>query len=272
MKKIIAATDFSVSGTNAVKYAAQLADFLKADLVLFHAFQLQVTYNEASVVEDPLLIQQTIEKEMAQLKDSLTGETSGRIHIDFEVHQGLFFEELKGLCERAKPYTVVMGSQGTTATDRFFFGGHTIHAMKNLSWPLITVPEGTKFKPFRRIGLACDFDHVTDTIPADELGVLVRDFEAKLFVLNTAKKKEFKPEMIYESGLVQEMLMGLNPIYHFITSTEVDQGIMEFSEKNEIDLLIVLPKHHSIPEKLMHKSHTKQFVLYSPIPVMALHQ
>jgi nucleotide-binding universal stress UspA family protein len=108
-------------------------------------------------------------------------------------------------------------------------------------------------------------------MPVDEIKSLVHDFNAKLYVLNIAKKKAFDPNTIYESGLVQEMLVDLEPIYHFITSADLDEGIREFSEKNDIDLLIILPKRHSLFEKLIHRNHTKQFVLYSPIPIMALH-
>ena len=101
--------------------------------------------------------------------------------------------------------------------------------------------------------------------------MLVNDFDAKLHILNTGKRKEFKPELVFESGLLQEMLGALNPEYHFITSGNTDEGILNFAEKNKIDLLIVLPKRHSLLEKLVHKSHTKQFVLHSHVPVMALH-
>jgi nucleotide-binding universal stress UspA family protein len=47
---------------------------------------------------------------------------------------------------------------------------------------------------------------------------------------------------------------------------------MEFAETNSIDLLVVLPKQHSLIEKLLFKSHVRQFVLHSHIPVMALHE
>jgi nucleotide-binding universal stress UspA family protein len=272
MKTILVATDFSPAADNAIKYASEMAVFLKADLALLHIFQIQISYNDSSAPVDVVAIQQSLEKEMDNLRNELQKKTNGKINITTNVREGAFFDELKSVCERYKPYIVVMGSQGTSATDRFFFGGHTIHAMKNLMWPLITVPPNSNFEPYKKIGLACDFDHVTDSIPVDEITRLVTDFDTKLLVLNTAKKKEFNPEMIYESGLVQEMLLDLKPVYHFITSPDVDEGIMNFAEKNDIDLLIVLPKHHTLPEKLMHKSHTKQLVLYSPIPVMALHQ
>jgi nucleotide-binding universal stress UspA family protein len=77
---------------------------------------------------------------------------------------------------------------------------------------------------------------------------------------------------VFESGLLQEMLGSIKPNYHFITSNQTDEGIIKFAEENSIDLLVVLPKRHSLLEKLMVKSSTKQLVLHSHVPVMALHQ
>jgi nucleotide-binding universal stress UspA family protein len=99
----------------------------------------------------------------------------------------------------------------------------------------------------------------------------VNDFHAELHILNTGRKQVFKPEVIFESGLLQEMLADLKPAYHFISSENTDEGIINFAEKNLIDLLVVLPKRHGLLEKLVLKSHSKQLVLHSHVPVMSLH-
>ncbi|MGZ8518360.1 MAG: universal stress protein, partial [Chitinophagaceae bacterium] len=110
-----------------------------------------------------------------------------------------------------------------------------------------------------------------DTIPVNEVKTLVEDFSAELHILNTGKKKEFEPELVFESGMLQEMLGSLKPEYHFITSDNTDDAILDFAEKNKIDLLVVLPKRHGLFDRLVHKSHTSKFVLHSHVPVMALH-
>ncbi|MBK8520712.1 MAG: universal stress protein [Chitinophagaceae bacterium] len=42
--------------------------------------------------------------------------------------------------------------------------------------------------------------------------------------------------------------------------------------KNQIDLLVVMPHRHNLLSGLFHKSHTKQLVLHSHVPVMSIHQ
>jgi nucleotide-binding universal stress UspA family protein len=272
MKTILVATDFSPAATNAANYAAEMALTINADILLLHVYQIPVGYLEVPIAVNLEDMQIGAEKQINDLKEQLSQKTNNKLHIAAEVRMGSFFSELKNVCESITPYTVVMGSQGTTATEHLFFGSNTVYAMKHLAWPVITVPSGLIFSSIKKIGIACDFEKVVDTIPVDEIKMLIHDFKAELHILNTGSKKEFKPEVVFESGLVQEMLGALKPNYHFITNENTALGIIDFAENNHIDLLIVFPKRHSLLDKIMHKSHTKQLVLHSYVPVMALHQ
>ena len=102
--------------------------------------------------------------------------------------------------------------------------------------------------------------------------MLVQDFNAELHILNTGKKEVFDADIVFESGLMQEMTMALKPTFHFIDHEYTDEGIMDFAEKNQIDLLIVMPHRHNLLAGIFHKSHTKQLVLHSHVPVMSIHQ
>ena len=272
MKTILVATDFSAAATNAANYAAQMALTINADILLLYVYQIPVGYLEVPVAVGLEDIRIGAEQQINDLKEQLIRKTTNTLHIETEIRMGSFFAELKDVCKSVTPYAVVMGSQGTTAAEHFFFGSNTVYTMKHLAWPVITVPSGLIFSSIKKIGLACDFEKVVDTIPVNEIKMLVHDFKAELHILNTGSSKEFKPEVVFESGLLQEMLGALKPNYHFITNENTDFGIIDFAEKNHIDLLIVFPKRHSLFDKIMHKSHTKQLVLHSYVPVLALHQ
>lgn len=272
MKKIILATDFSAVALNAANYATEMALAIDADLILLHVYNMPVSYSELPVTIDPEELKQDAEKEMHKLKAELYHISSHRISIDSVIRMGSFTDELEYLCDEVKPYAVVLGSIGKSETERMLFGSNTVHTMKKLDWPLIAVPKGVKFSSIKKIGFACDFDNVVESTPVDEIEMLVKDFNAELHILNIGKNDTYEPQLIFESGLLQEMLASLAPVYHFVTNKNTDEGIIEFTEKNNIDLLIVLPKQHTLLDKLVHKSHTKYLVLHSHVPVMALHQ
>ena len=272
MKKLIVATDFSATALNAASYATDMASAIGGSISLLHVYQIPVSYSEVPVAMNTEELQQAAENETIKIKEALIKRSGGRIEIDTVVRSGSFFHELQHLCEEILPYTVVMGSQGTTAAQRFLFGGHAVHTMQHLEWPVITVPPTAKFSMIRKIGFACDFDKVMETTPVDEIKLLVNDFNASLHVLNTGKEGAYNADTVFESGMLQEMLAPLNPTYHLLSSEHVDEGIVSFADDNNIDLLLVLPKRHNLIEKLIHKSNTKQLVLHSHVPVMALHQ
>lgn len=273
MKTILVATDFSPSAVNAANYAADMALAINANLLLVYIYQLPVSYNDVAIPVNEGDFMEDAEKDILDLKKQLSERTGNKVNIHTEVRTGVFFrQELTSVCENVKPYAVVMGSQGTTAAEHLFFGSHTVYAMKHLAWPLIAVPPGTTFSSIKKILLACDCDNVLTTIPLSEIKSLVKDFKAELHVLNACKTQVNSPNLEFETVLLKEMLAPLNPEYHVITSEYTDEAIINFAEKNHIDLLIVLPKRHDLLDKLVHKSHTKQMVLHCHVPVMALHQ
>ena len=272
MKKILVTTDFSLVANNAVNYAADMAMAISADILLLHIVQTPIGYSDLPIAISLEDMMRTAEKDMQDLKDEITGRINGKINIEVQVGMGGFFDELKHVCEQVKPYAVVMGSQGKTAAEHLLFGAHATHAVTNLLWPVITVPPGVSFSAIKKIGLASDLTKVVESTPVDEINLLVNDFNAELHILNTGKKQVFDADIVFESGMMQEMTMELNPKFHFISNENTEEGILDFAEKNQIDLLIVLPRRHNLLSSIFHKSHTKQFVLHSHIPVLTLHR
>ncbi len=272
MKTILVTTDFSPAANNAVNYAADMALSINAGLLLLNVVQSPVGYSDLPIVINLEDMMRSAERDIQHLKEELKLRTKDKINIDAEVGLGAFFSELKNVCERVKPYAVVMGSQGKTAAEHLLFGAHAVHTVKHLTWPVITVPPGGTFSAVKKIGLASDLTKVVETTPVDEIKMLVNDFNAELHILNTGKSEVFDADVVFESGLMQEMTMALKPKFHFINNDDTDAGIIDFVDKNNIDLLIVLPRRHNLIESLFHKSHTKKLVLHSHVPVMALHQ
>ena len=272
MKKILVTTDFSVAATNAVNYAVGMAIAINADLLLLHIVETPIGYSDLPIAIGLEDMMRTSEKDMQNLKEEITRRINAKINIESELGMGSFFEELKNICERINPYAVVMGSQGKTAAEHLFFGAHATRAVMHLSWPVITIPPGIAFSAIKKIGLASDLTKVVETTPIEEISKLVTDFKAELHILNTGKKEVFDADIVFESALIKEMTMTLKPKFHFISNENTDKGIMDFAEKNQIDLLIMLPGRHNLLSSIFHKSHTKQLVLHSHIPVITLHQ
>ncbi|MDO9377058.1 MAG: universal stress protein [Ferruginibacter sp.] len=271
MKTIIVATDFSPAAANAASYAADMAAVIEADVVLLHTYEIPDVPQEVSVAVTVSTIRQHAQVALNNEAARLITRTNNKITIHTELRVGQFFHQLELVCQRMRPYSIVMGSQGNTALTHLLFGSHSVYAVKNLNWPVITVPVTANFSRIRKVGLACDFQDVFKMLPIEEIRRMTLDFDAELHILHTGKETDFNEVSVFKTGQLKQMFSPIVPLYHFISTAQVDEGIMRFADQTGIDLLIVVPKHHGFFEKLLHGSHVKKFVLHSHVPVLALH-
>jgi K+-sensing histidine kinase KdpD len=137
----------------------------------------------------------------------------------------------------------------------------------------MVIPPGVRYKPVHKIGLACDFKNVIAATPEKEIKSIVKEFNAALLVLNVDyHNQHFEGNTPEESFLLHNMLAEVKPSYHFIEKENVEEGINEFAETNNIDFIIVIPKKHQFLEGLFHKSLSKELAFHSHVPVMAIHE
>jgi nucleotide-binding universal stress UspA family protein len=274
MKTIIVPTDFSPIATNAMNFAADMAVNINASLMLLHVYQVPVSMTDVPVVlVSAEELRKDSELKLNETKESLTHITSGKIKIYTEARMGDVVDELEDVCKHIEPFAVIMGTRGTSGVERMLFGSTTLTAIRHLKWPVIVVPPGKEYGTgIKKIGFACDFAKVIESTPVHFIKNMVREFGAELHVLNVDyENKHFKPDTPEESLMLQTLLEDLDPKYHFINHKDIEEGINEFAEKNNFDLLITIPKKHSLLDSLFKHSSTKELVRQSHVPVMCVH-
>lgn len=275
MKTIIVPTDFSPVATNAMNFAADMAVNINASLMLLHVYQVPVSMTDVPVVlvsADEL--RKDSELKLKELKESLAHITSGKIKIYTEARMGDIVDELEDVSKHIEPFAVIMGTKGTSGVERMLFGSTTLTAIRHLKWPVIVVPPGKEYGTgIKKIGFACDFNKVIENTPVQFIRNMVKEFGAELHVLNVDyEQRNFKPETPEESLMLHTLLEDLDPKYHFINHKDVEDGINEFAETNNIDLLITIPKKHGLLDNLFKHSSTKELVTQSHVPVMCVHE
>jgi nucleotide-binding universal stress UspA family protein len=275
MKTIIVPTDFSPIATNAMNFAADMALNINASLMLLHVYQVPVSMTDVPVVlVSAEELRKSSEAKLQEIKAAMSHITSGKIKVYTEARLGDVSDELEDVCKHIQPFAVIMGTRGTTGVERVLFGSTTLTAIRHLKWPVIVVPPGKEYGTgIKKIGFACDFDKVVETTPIEFIKNMVKEFGAELHVLNVDHEgKHFKPETPEESLMLHTLLQDLNPNYHFIDHVDIEDGINEFVEENNIDLLITIPKKHKLLDSLFKHSSTKQLVTQSHVPVMCVHE
>ena len=275
MKTIIVPTDFSPVATNAMKFAVDMATNINASVMLFHVYQVPVSMSDVPIVMvSAEELRRSSETKLQELKYDLRHTTEGKIKIYTEARMGDVSDELEDVCKHIQPFAVIMGTNGASGVERILFGSTTLTAIRHLTCPVIVVPPGKEYgNGIKKIGFACDFDKVIESTPVKFLKAIVKEFGAELHVLNVDhENKHFKPETPEESMMLHTLLEDLNPRYHFIDNADIEDGINDFVDVNNIDLLITIPKKHKLLDSLFKNSSTKQLVAQSHVPVMCVHE
>ena len=276
MKTIIVPTDFSPAAINAMHYALNMARVINAGIMLLHVYQVPVSYNNSDIPL-PLMdideLEKINEEKLQELKEAAERASSMKLKISTEVKLGDLADELETICTATQPFAIVMGTRGSGFVERLLVGSATLSVMRRLNWPVLVVPPGAIFKGIQKIGFACDFKKVVETTPAAYIKEWVKTFDATMSVLNVDHKKNAATVNAEEqSALLHGLLEETHPQYFFINNPDVEKGINEFAESNNLDLLIVIPRKHRLLDSLFQKSHTKELAFHSHIPILAVHE
>jgi nucleotide-binding universal stress UspA family protein len=275
MKFVIIPTDFSPAAANAMNYGANLAKDIEAGIILFHSFQIPLTATEASVMMTEASIEQMkkdAETGLNRLKDKIEKEQPA-MNVFTQLRIGNTVNELEEFSKQVKPFAIVMGSTGHSPIGRVLFGSTTLLAMRHLNCPIIAVPPNTAYKKIKKIGLACDLKHVTDSMPALFIKEITDILHAELHILHVDHfNPRYDPDKNEEIYRIRALFEDMQLSYHFIDHTEMETGINKFAGENDLDLVITIPKKHSIFDSIFHKSASKQILFRSKIPVMSIHE
>lgn len=277
MKTIIVPTDFSPVALNALHYALDMATSINAEIILLNTYQVPVSYSDAPIspvstisIDD---IKKSSQERLEDLRQEVSRITGGRMRVYTEAKLGNTVDVLEEISSAVKPFAIVMGSHGATGIERLIMGSTTLSAIRHLRSPVIVVPPGTSYKKIRKMGLACDFKDVAETIPTEYIKNIVHEFNAELHVLNVNPDGEnYDDETPLESAWLDTLLGDMKPNYYFLKRDDVVEGINEFSETHNLDVVIVIPKKHNLLERIFHKSRSKELVTNAHIPIVSIHE
>jgi nucleotide-binding universal stress UspA family protein len=217
-------------------------------------------------------MQKTEDERIASLKADVEHITSGKIKIATQANMGSFIDELQEICSKTEPFAIVMGTTGLSAIERTLFGSTTLSVIKHLTWPVICIPKGKEYGAgIKKIGFACDLYDVEASTPFEQITHFVKELKAELHILNV-EQQEPRADIAEQTAILGTAVSEMNPQFHFIDHKDIEDGINEFAEENNLDLIIAIPKKHKLLEKLFRPRTTKQLVFESHIPVMCIHE
>lgn len=267
MKTILVPTDFSKAASNAAEYAVNLAKEMKATVLLFHVYYVPIPVSEVPVIISPDEFQADnealLKKEAANLKEK-TG-----VEVRYLAKMGFAMDEI--LEEEKNATLIVMGMKGANKLSEALMGSTTTATFRKATVPVLVIPEKAKYKKPKKIVFACDYDSRTDVHTLDALKELMKTFGSKIYVVNVKQKKESVSMEEAVAGVkLENKLNDVEHIYYFPEKEDLVEGINEFVQEHQADMVAIIPHRYSLMERLFHKSISKKMAFHTHIPLLAL--
>ena len=270
MKKILVATDFSEAARNAGRYAAALARELNASLHLLHVYM-----QPAPALDMPVVWADTVDalqkEKTTELQTDVEAlqQTYG-VPISTDVVLGFTGESIATEANQQEADLVVVGMKGGHQSR--FLGSNAVTVIRKVRKPVLIVPEGASFVPPKRITFSTDFSGNVMGKNLEALVETAKNFMARIDLVHIQKnEQQMDTDEIAGKMSLQHYLEHVDHQFHTIVDDDVEEGIQAFMQNNATDLLVMIAHHHSLLDRWLGTSHTKQMSYQTKVPLLVLH-
>ena len=276
MQKILVPTDFSNNALKALAYAAELTQKSGATIFLLHV--IEPTINMVTMQSDS-----SSEKVVKERSDelNLSLKSLSEVYPDSKVIPhlagGSVISSILEYAEKEKVDLIVMGTKGASGIKKFFMGSVTAGAIGKTKIPILTVPVSYEMEEPDAILFATNqFEKDIDVL--NKVVSISKQFSAIIHVaVFKDDDSDEAAEYIYNEEQLNDYLEFLKEAFPdvafraaLLDGKDFELAIEEYSNKNEVDLIIMVTYPKSFIEKVLRKSATKNMAFYSTIPILAI--
>lgn len=270
MKTILCPTDLSASSTNAIVYAAKMAQAIDGGLTLLHVKTL-LDFNTMEMAIGRKTVIEQIREELDEVSDHVMRTFRIPCKVDVD---GTSLNLSSGIGKHTSDYDlVIMGTNGADDLYQFFNGSHTYNAALKTKAPLILIPEGCMYSEIKSIVLA--FDYLKERqLPFEQIRPFAEKLNAEVIVLQVmeeARSREADADL-RELQFILETKWGSSFAYRFDTlySSETGPAIDSYVKKNQADALAMYVPSRNYLSRLIRESALKHISAVAEYPVLAL--
>ena len=266
--KILVPTDFSPCATNAVRAAVYLGRRTGASLTIFHAIESAV-YNEAAEAyidaekDDNVKTQKAFDKllsKVPELKD---------VSFETETNFGSVAGEVAALARSIHADLVVMGTMGSSGINEVLIGSNAYNVMKSLDIPVLVIPNNYEIDEISSIVLAGDYKPI-DPVLLNPVKMMASLNGADIHIVHIADEQHLDEDEMLEARKINRHLKDYRHHYHLIKNEDIENGLQEYCDQNNIDLLAMIPRKHNLFDRIFDGGETKNMIFHATIPLLAI--
>lgn len=275
MKQIICAYDFSEASVNALKHAARYAEYFHASLSLVYIYNIPVPVTEFGYIDvGDAVVRKNAENDLNVIKNSLLLEHPMIKDVEIVVETGLVSYKLNKLAKQKACDLLVMGIDNDRSfVKEHLLGSTSVDEAREFRIPVLIVPKSSESKKIQQIAYACDYKHTdVNTTSLIQVKYYATLFNAPLSVVHVLEPEhQMDADEINTDKFIEKQLEHTDHKTFFVYEKNAADGIVEFAQAHEMDLIIVEPYQRNFFERLFQKSTTKELAFRINKPILAIH-
>ena len=274
MKTILAPIDYSEVSNNALDYAAELAAFTNAKLVLLHAYHIPLPTGDAPILMiSPKDVEEENKQAIKKAEKRIQKITGGKIKVESIAHEGFATDAILNVAKEKNADLIVMGITGAGKIAQAVIGSVSTAVMKKANIPVLIIPAKATFSEAKKIVYACDYEKIENHSALEPMWELAHIFGSEIMVFNVKDSRVQPTTKEAIEGIKLDHWLGrVKHSYWFSENRDIAEAINDFAKKNKAVMVAMVARKHSFPENLIHKSITKQMAFNTQMPLLSIHE
>lgn len=273
MKKqtILIPTDFSDNAFNAIVYAISMFNGEKPDYILLNSYRITpIPPGEyiPEMADFGSISKEGLVQVLQKIKNAFPQKD---LNIEVVSKLGYPVETMHKIVDRKKVDMVVMGTKGASGLREILIGSNTADAIKNLSCPVLAIPENSRFSPLKNIALAADFKSLDKELLLDPMVDIAKKYKSEILIVHVELNgKTEKVEEVLQGIKLNEYFKNIPHIFREVEDSNPAEGIEKFIKTHTVDMLVSVARKHSFWENFFKGSTTRKLAMHTTVPLLAL--
>jgi nucleotide-binding universal stress UspA family protein len=268
MKTLLVPVDFSKNSLSAAEYAVGLAARMKARVELFHVFMVNDPGKKsalAAIIYGTGDVRSIVDRKLFNIAKKYVG----KVKISYSTGEGIAAVSILERAKKLKAEFIVLGLHGRNNALKLFSGRTTATIIRNAPCKVLVVPEGTKFKSWKRIVFTTDLrnDNLSFAKPAS---AIARHFNAELVFLFVDSKF-----MIHSDDEISEMTTKMRSRTNYkkisgyvCSEMSLREGVNFFLRHKKADVVAMVTRHYGYPGSLWKKTSSVKVAKHISLPLL----
>ena len=279
MKNILIPTDFSENAWNAIAYAQR---FFGKSSCNFYILHINVP-NRSRLKENGHKVEDTVTSEVLKisakknLQDTIERITQSSFlnseHRFYPIIDNNFIINSirKQVAEKKIDY-IVMGTRGESGINNFAVGSNTGNVITKVKCKTLVVPENAKYVNLKEIAFPTDFSFFYPAEILQPIADIIDANHAAVRAVNINKcKSDLNEDQQKNKEFLDDYFNTQEHSFHFLINNKIEDGVQNFVENMNIDLIAMLAKNLNYFQKILFHPTAPKKSYYTDVPFLVLH-